>query len=125
MNRRPSPLQSNTCGIVPNGVDLDGQGGTARRLPLEVAMSTFVIALSDPRASLEWVGGKGMSLAKLSRAGLPVPGGFHITTAAYRYFVDVNDLQPGILSALQGAGEARPEAFDAASSAIEALFARA
>src|SRR4051812_20548296 len=30
------------------------------------------------------VGGKGLSLARLSGAGLPVPPGFCVTTAAYR-----------------------------------------
>jgi len=37
-------------------------------------MPEFILPLSDPDATLENVGGKGMSLAKLSRAGLPVPG---------------------------------------------------
>ncbi len=53
-------------------------------------MSTFVLSLADPQATLENVGGKGMSLARLTRAGLPVPGGFHITTEAYRQFVAAN-----------------------------------
>ncbi|MEN3540701.1 PEP/pyruvate-binding domain-containing protein [Microbispora sp. ZYX-F-249] len=46
-----------------------------------------VIPLDDPAADLATVGGKGASLATLARAGLPVPGGFHITTEAYRAFV--------------------------------------
>ncbi|MGW5266901.1 PEP/pyruvate-binding domain-containing protein [Microbispora sp. NPDC004025] len=46
-----------------------------------------VIPLDDPAADLAAVGGKGASLATLARAGLPVPGGFHITTEAYRAFV--------------------------------------
>ena len=36
-------------------------------------MPPFVLSLSDPNATLEAVGGKGMSLAKLARAGLPAP----------------------------------------------------
>jgi rifampicin phosphotransferase len=48
---------------------------------------TLVLPLDDPAADLATVGGKGASLARLIRAGLPVPGGFHITTAAYRAFV--------------------------------------
>ena len=63
--------------------------------------SKFILPLNDSNANLETVGGKGMSLAKLANAGLPVPGGFHITTEAYRQFVDVNDLQAGINSALE------------------------
>ncbi|WP_436497828.1 PEP/pyruvate-binding domain-containing protein [Actinokineospora sp. HUAS TT18] len=42
------------------------------------------LPLDDSRADLATVGGKGASLAKLARAGLPVPPGFHITTDAYR-----------------------------------------
>jgi rifampicin phosphotransferase len=48
---------------------------------------TLVLPLDDPAADLATVGGKGASLARLIRAGLPVPGGFHVTTAAYRAFV--------------------------------------
>ncbi|SDH01718.1 PEP/pyruvate-binding domain-containing protein [Nonomuraea jiangxiensis] len=46
-----------------------------------------VIPLDDAAADLATAGGKGASLARLARAGLPVPGGFHITTGAYRAFV--------------------------------------
>ncbi|SEF74456.1 pyruvate, water dikinase [Nonomuraea solani] len=46
-----------------------------------------VLPLDDATADLATVGGKGASLARLTRAGLPVPGGFHITTDAYRAFV--------------------------------------
>ncbi|MFB9623426.1 PEP/pyruvate-binding domain-containing protein, partial [Nonomuraea helvata] len=47
----------------------------------------LVLSLDDAAADLATVGGKGASLARLTRAGLPVPGGFHITTEAYRAFV--------------------------------------
>lgn len=46
-----------------------------------------VLPLDDTAAALETVGGKGASLARLARAGLPVPDGFHVTTDAYREFV--------------------------------------
>ncbi|MET7330125.1 PEP/pyruvate-binding domain-containing protein [Nonomuraea sp. NPDC005650] len=46
-----------------------------------------VLPLDDTAADLATVGGKGASLARLTRAGLPVPAGFHITTDAYRAFV--------------------------------------
>ena len=64
-------------------------------------LETFTIPLDDPQATLEAVGGKGASLARLARAGLPVPGGFHITTSAYRLFIAVNDLQKGVMAALK------------------------
>ena len=43
----------------------------------------YVRPLNDPQATLETVGGKGASLARLANAGLSVPGGFHVTTEAY------------------------------------------
>ena len=47
----------------------------------EATMSAeYILPLAAPDAVLETVGGKGASLARLSRAGLPVPGGFHVTT---------------------------------------------
>ncbi|HSR20720.1 MAG TPA: PEP/pyruvate-binding domain-containing protein [Anaerolineales bacterium] len=88
-------------------------------------MDIFILPLSDERATLESVGGKGLSLAKLSRAGLPVPDGFHITTEAYRRFVDFNQLQPRLLAALQPVDSARPDSLDQASSAIGELFSAA
>jgi len=88
-------------------------------------MSTFILPLSDPEATLETVGGKGMSLARLARAGLPVPGGFHVNTDAYRRFVADNGFQPLILAALQGADTAQPASLDAVSQGIGKLFATA
>jgi pyruvate,water dikinase len=85
-------------------------------------MAVLILPLSDPDATLETVGGKGMSLARLSRAGLPVPGGFHVTTEAYRRFVADNDLQRRLLEALPEAEAARPASLDAASERIGRLF---
>jgi len=42
----------------------------------------YVLALADPQANLETVGGKGASLARFSNAGLPVLGGLLVTTLA-------------------------------------------
>ena len=88
-------------------------------------MKTYILPLSHPQADLETVGGKGMSLAKLAKAGLPVPGGFHITTEAYRQFVAANNLQPGINQALQAVDLARPATLESASEIISRLFAGA
>jgi rifampicin phosphotransferase len=52
------------------------------------------LPLDDPCADLATVGGKGESLAELVRAGLPVPPGFHVTTAAYRAFVQESGIEP-------------------------------
>ncbi len=87
-------------------------------------MSTFVLSLSDARATLEHAGGKGMSLAKLARAGLTVPDGFHITTEAYRQFIAANALQSKILETLRGVDSSSPVSLETASIAIAGLFAQ-
>ncbi|MGD0555058.1 MAG: PEP/pyruvate-binding domain-containing protein [Streptosporangiaceae bacterium] len=56
-------------------------------------MRPLVMALDDPEAVPEVVGGKGASLARLSRAGFRVPPGFHVTTSAYLDFVDRDGLR--------------------------------
>ena len=64
------------------------------------ARPNFIVSLSDASAGLSQVGGKGASLARLAAAGLPVPPGFHIATAAYRRFVMEHGLQERILAAV-------------------------
>jgi rifampicin phosphotransferase len=88
-------------------------------------MKPFILPLSDPQADLEMVGGKGMSLAKLARAGLPVPSGFHVTTEAYRDFVTLNNLQPGIEAALASVDVSQPQTMETAAKEITALFTAA
>jgi pyruvate,water dikinase len=88
-------------------------------------MKPYILPLSGPQADLETTGGKGASLSRLVNAGLPVPDGFHITTQAYRHFVSANDLQAGILDALQQANKAHPATLEEASHAIRSLFAGA
>ena len=86
-------------------------------------MPPFILKLSALEATLETVGGKGMSLARLTRAGLPVPDGFHITTEAYRRFVLENALQPRILQALKEGYGSAPEALEPVSQQIRKFFA--
>jgi pyruvate,water dikinase len=57
---------------------------------------TYILPLKHKQATLEMVGGKGMSLSKLVTAGIPVPDGFHVTIAAYQNFVKANHIQPHI-----------------------------
>ncbi|MBE7433220.1 MAG: hypothetical protein HS100_04845 [Anaerolineales bacterium] len=80
------------------------------------------LSLSDPSATLENVGGKGLSLAKMIGAGFPVPDGFHITTEAYRQFVAENELQPKILAALRMADASLPATLETASNTIREFF---
>ena len=57
----------------------------------------IVLPISTSDADLETVGGKGRSLSIMAGAGLDVPDGFYLTTAAYRQFVEVNELGKSIL----------------------------
>lgn len=85
----------------------------------------YILPLADNRATLAHVGGKGASLARLISAGLPVPEGFHVTTAAYRSVVAHNELQPDILSALGRVDFAQPSTLEGAAQEIQTLFAEA
>jgi pyruvate,water dikinase len=78
----------------------------------------LVLALDDISATLPRVGGKGASLARLARAGFPVPPGFLITTSAYRAFVENKALQATIVELANDAK--RPG--DDTSKEIRALF---
>jgi phosphohistidine swiveling domain-containing protein len=85
----------------------------------------YALPLADLQATLAVAGGKGASLARLAHANLPVPDGFHVTTAAYQRFVAENNLQPGILAALEAVDIGQPATLEAASTAIRELFAGA
>ena len=85
----------------------------------------LVLALAAPEATLELAGGKGASLARMAAAGLPVPPGFHITTAAYRRFVAENDLLGAISAAAAGASADDLASLERASASITACFADA
>jgi rifampicin phosphotransferase len=91
----------------------------------ETVAQEYVLSLGNGRATLESVGGKGASLARLLQAGMPVPGGFHVTTAAYERFVAENDLESGIRAALEKVYASKPEALTNASEMIGDLFLRA
>src|SRR6266516_5775544 len=84
----------------------------------------FVLALDDASATLDTVGGKGASLARMAAAGLPVPPGFHITTAAYRHFVAANELQRAILAAVAATKADDPATLEEAARQIGRLFAQ-
>jgi pyruvate,water dikinase len=86
--------------------------------------SPFTLPLDSSDAALERVGGKGASLARMVAAGLPVPPGFHVTTEAYRRFVEVNHLRDGILAAVALAQANDPATLERASEQIQSLIAR-
>jgi pyruvate,water dikinase len=86
--------------------------------------SPIILKLDSPDARLELVGGKGASLARMARAGLPVPPGFQITTHAYRRFVSANRLAEAILSAAAEARADDPATLERASAQIQSLVAQ-
>ena len=85
----------------------------------------YIYPLADRRATLAAAGGKGASLARLIQAGLPVPNGFHITTAAYGQFVDQNALQKHVLEILSGVDPTQMNMLESVSRRIQDLFLQA
>src|SRR5438445_10058238 len=83
----------------------------------------LVLPLPAAEATLERVGGKGASLARLAQAGLPVPPGFHVTTEAYRRFVAANGLQMAIVAAASEASADDPASLERAEQRVQAHFA--
>ncbi|HEX9013374.1 MAG TPA: PEP/pyruvate-binding domain-containing protein, partial [Anaerolineaceae bacterium] len=83
----------------------------------------LTLPLDSPLASLELAGGKGMSLARLSRAGFPVPGGWILTTQAYHAFVDFNRIGSRIEDGLAGLGADDLDRLEELSGRIRGWFA--
>jgi pyruvate,water dikinase len=67
-------------------------------------------------------GGKGVGLGGLTQAGLPVPPGFVLNTAAYADFLAANHLEAGIRELATLPALAAPEDYEDASKRIRALF---
>jgi pyruvate,water dikinase len=81
-----------------------------------------ILAFTAPEISLESAGGKGLNLARLARAGFPVPPGFIITTGAYRAFVGANNLGDAILATIDPLVADDASALELASRKIRAAF---
>ena len=71
-------------------------------------------------SDIDQAGGKGANLGELTRAGLPVPAGFVVTTDAYRGYVAEHHLQDKITAL--AAAEDDPAAYEEASAQIRTLF---
>ncbi|MFB8279070.1 PEP/pyruvate-binding domain-containing protein, partial [Nocardia colli] len=83
----------------------------------------LVLDLDDARATFAIAGGKGASLARMAAAKLPVPPGFHVTTAAYRHFVEDAGLSGKLLESAGAADPDQPATVEAAAATIAELFA--
>jgi pyruvate,water dikinase len=73
-------------------------------------------------ADLAVAGGKGANLGALLRAGLPVPPGFCVTTAAYRAFLEIDDLGDRIRRTVDAVRPDDTGSPDRAADAIRDLF---
>ena len=82
----------------------------------------LILPLHSDTATLENAGGKGASLARLTRIGLPVPPGFIVTTEAYRLIVQANSLDRMISTAIDGLLPSDGIQLDRASAEIRTSF---
>lgn len=83
--------------------------------------SPMTLPLSDiADKPVEQVGGKGLGLGRLIRGGMPVPAGFVVTAAAYRYSVARAGLNGAINAVLRDVTDL--ESATRASTAIQSLF---
>ena len=82
----------------------------------------YILPIDAKDVSLETVGGKGKSLARMASAGMPVPAGFYLTTSAYKDFVEKNDLQKAIINLAKPEIIGRTVSFESASEGIQELI---
>src|SRR5215204_5580679 len=67
-------------------------------------------------------GGKGANLGELSRAGLPVPPGYVVTTRAYDAFVEVSGIKGEVVALASVPRAEDPAGFEEVAEGIRALF---
>jgi pyruvate,water dikinase len=82
----------------------------------------YVLHFGSREVTLEAAGGKGLNLARLSRAGFNVPRGFIISTDAYRAFVGANRWLSVIGSTVENISADDVGALEKASAQIRAAF---
>lgn len=83
---------------------------------------TYVNSLGDlGAADIAMAGGKAVGLGGLIRAGLPVPPGFVLNTAAYSHFVEANQLEARIRELATLSPQASPQDYADASERIQTL----
>ena len=84
---------------------------------------TYVMDLGDvDRSDIAGAGGKAVGLGGLIRAGLPVPPGVVLTTAAYADFTAGNNLGAAIQELAALPPDASPQEYEHASALIRTLF---
>jgi len=90
----------------------------------ELPLSEWVLPYSRiTREMVDWVGGKNANLGELrNRAGLPIPEGFAVTTRAYEYFLEQNDLVDEINRTKMNLNPNDPQALNKVSEDIQRLI---
>ncbi len=84
---------------------------------------SFIQTIAElDRTDLSTAGGKGANLGALLRAGLPVPGGFVITTEGYRAFVADNHLAADLRRILDATRMDDPASLESAAERIRTHF---
>jgi len=68
------------------------------------------------------VGGKGSNLGELSRAGLPVPPGYVVTTTAYDAFVEASGIKGEVVALASVPPTEDPAGFEEVAGGIRTLF---
>ena len=70
------------------------------------------------------VGGKGANLGEMTKAGFPVPGGFVVTSSAYRHMIEENQLEDKIKALLKGLNVEDADALNRASHEVQKIIER-
>lgn len=84
--------------------------------------TAFCLPFDTPQATLSNVGGKGLNLTKLTRAGCPVPKGFFITTRGYTSFVRRAGLTDWLVDHTAATDPTDPVALASLSDNLRARF---
>ncbi len=74
------------------------------------------------KGDVEIVGGKGANLGEMTQAGFPVPGGFVVTSAAYKHMIEENQLADKIKDLLKGLDVEDPDALNRASRNVQKII---
>ena len=91
-------------------------------LPKTERDSSFCISLNTARVSLALVGGKALNLAHLAQAGLPVPGGFIVTTDGYDAFAKRAGMTERIAAEASKVDLSDPDTVNSLSEQIRSRF---
>jgi len=84
---------------------------------------TYTVRLDEVgKDDIALAGGKGANLGELSRAGLPVPPGYVVTTRAYDAFVESNNIGDVVVGRASVARAEDPAGFAEVAEGIRELF---